>query len=86
MDKKLPDNITWRKDKIGWPDPTDYWFKGPLKEWLCTEIESSHFLKEMHLGVDIRRRIESNEPVINLVRLLNLSVWHKVYFPNKSIV
>lgn len=84
MDKKLPDNITWRKDKMGWPDPSDYWFKGPLKEWLCKEIESSPFLKEMDLGRDIRRRIESNEPVINLVRLLNLSVWYKVYFSNKS--
>jgi asparagine synthase (glutamine-hydrolysing) len=33
FDKKLPDTITWRKDKMGWPIPQDKWFKGSLKEW-----------------------------------------------------
>jgi len=80
MDKKLPDSITWRKDKMGWPDPTEYWFKGPLKEWLCQEVENSSFLRDMRAGHDVRRRIESREPAINLVRLLNLSIWHKTFF------
>jgi len=79
MDGKLPDAITWRKDKMGWPDPAEYWFRGSLKEWLCTEVENSSFLKELGVGHDIRTRIEGNEPILNLIRLLNLSVWHKVF-------
>jgi asparagine synthase (glutamine-hydrolysing) len=31
---KLPDEICWRKDKMGWPIPEDVWFKNDLKEWI----------------------------------------------------
>ncbi len=82
MDQKLPDNITWRKDKMGWPDPSEYWFRGELKEWLCREVEDSPFLKEFGIGCDIRKRIEGKEPIMNLIRLLNLSIWHKIFFPD----
>jgi asparagine synthase (glutamine-hydrolysing) len=85
MDKKLPDNITWRKDKMGWPDPSEYWFRGELQEWLCREIEESPFLKELGVGSDIRKRIEGKEPIINLIRLLNLSVWHRKFFPDSLV-
>jgi len=84
LDKKLPDNITWRKDKMGWPDPTDYWLRGDLKEWMCREIESSVFLKHLGVDHDIRKRASSNEDISNLVRLLNLSVWHKTFFDEAS--
>jgi len=82
MDKILPDNITWRKDKMGWPDPSEFWFRGPLKEWLCREVESSSFLKELGFGYNIRNRINGKEPIINLIRLLNLSVWYNIFFKN----
>lgn len=82
MNQKLPDNITWRKDKMGWPDPSEYWFRGELKEWLCHEVEDSPFLKEFGIGCDIRKRIEGKEPIMNLIRLLNLSIWHKIFFPD----
>ena len=83
MDKKLPDNITWRKDKMGWPDPAEYWFRGEFKEWLCSEVEFSPFMQELGVGADIRKRIEGKEPIINLIRLLNLSVWYKMFFTDK---
>ncbi len=85
MDKKLPDNITWRKDKMGWPDPSEYWFRGELKEWLCREIEESLFLKKLGVGNNIRKRVDGKEPIANLVRLLNLSVWQRKFFLENSV-
>ncbi len=35
MDKRLPDSITWRKDKIGYEPPQEQWMTNPiLKEYL----------------------------------------------------
>jgi asparagine synthase (glutamine-hydrolysing) len=82
MDHILPDSITWRKDKMGWPDPADYWIRGDLKESFCQKIESSRFLRQLGVGYDVRKRIETNEPVNNLVRLFNLSVWYDTFFPH----
>jgi asparagine synthase (glutamine-hydrolysing) len=84
MDKKLPDNITWRRDKMGWPDPAEYWFRGELKEWLCGEIENSTFLKSLGVGRNIRERIESKEPIDGLIRMLNLAVWHKTFYEERK--
>ena len=77
---KLPDAITWRKDKMGWPDPMEYWFRGPLQEWLCTSVEKSAFLTALGLNKNIRVRLAGREPIEKCVRLLNLSVWHSVFF------
>ena len=30
FDEKLPNEITWRKDKMGWPTPTRFWLNGEL--------------------------------------------------------
>lgn len=80
MNGKLPDKIIYRKDKMGWPDPSDFWFRGELKEWLCQEVESSVLLKQLGVGHNIRKRIQSKEDITNLIRLLNLAVWHKTFF------
>ena len=72
MDHIFPDNIVWRNDKMGWPDPADYWIRGELRESFCERIESSKFLKQLGVGREIRKRIETDEPVNNLVRLFNL--------------
>ena len=80
MAGKLPDTITWRKDKMGWPDPIDFWFRGALKEPLCRAVESSVFLRQLGVGYDIRERMEGGEPMRILIRLFNLSVWHDTFF------
>ena len=85
LDKKLPHQITWRKDKMGWPDPADYWFRGPLKEWLCRRVESSAFLKQLNLGNNVRARLDGKEDIIHFTRLLNLSTWHKIFFNGDSL-
>ncbi|OOE38687.1 asparagine synthase (glutamine-hydrolyzing), partial [Salinivibrio kushneri] len=47
FDQKLPNEITWRKDKMGWPVPEKYWFKGNLKENLEEAIHDSKLLADI---------------------------------------
>jgi len=80
MEGALPKSITWRKDKMGWPEPADFWLRGKLKEAFCHSIETSDFLRQLEAGYDVRGRIKSAEPIHGLVRLYNLSVWHRIFF------
>ena len=83
FNKKLPDEITWRKDKMGWPVPDKYWFEGELNNWIVSSINHSKFIQE-----EIKKvRIDIDWSKISLkkvVRLLNISVWHKVFFRNNK--
>ena len=75
FDKKLPDDICWRIDKMGWPIPEDKWFNGGLKSWLKSELINSDLVKEVVgdlKGVD-------ELPRKNKVRLLNLAIFDKVF-------
>jgi asparagine synthase (glutamine-hydrolysing) len=84
LEGKLPDNITWRKDKMGWKIPQDQWFRGELKEWFINIIASSPFLKELGRGHDVRQKLnrtyKNSKPIKKLIRLLNLALWHEIFF------
>ena len=79
MKNKLPDNVTWRKDKMGFPNAEKYWFKDELNEWCCSKIESSELLKKLNIGHNIRNKI-LQMPTTYLVRLLNISMWDEVFW------
>ena len=83
FDGKLPNEITWRRDKMGWPTPSKYWFEGSLKDWLFFTINKSKFVKDeiKKLGLDINY---SNISLEKMIRLLNISVWHEIFFENKN--
>jgi asparagine synthase (glutamine-hydrolysing) len=83
MANKLPDDIVWRKDKLGFANADDYWFRGELKDWCCLKIESSSLLKDMNWGQNIRETIETM-PLRKLVRLLNISVWEEVFWNSNT--
>ncbi|GAA4400235.1 hypothetical protein GCM10023187_13200 [Nibrella viscosa] len=89
MNGLLPDQITWRKDKMGWEIPQDYWFRGELKAWFCTTIENSAFLQSMGLGRDIRRQLDQpytdHKRMKMMLRLLNLALWHHTFFPKQPM-
>lgn len=79
FDKKLPNEITWRKDKMGWPVPEEYWFKGNLKECLEMAVYHSSLLAD----------ISSNEDKYNahrdlrfkvLIRKFNVAIFNKLFF------
>lgn len=84
MQDKLPDNITWRKDKMGFPNAEEYWFKGDIKEWCISNIEKSNLLKKLNIGQNIRKEM-STIPSTHLVRLLNLSIWDDVFWNNRNV-
>ena len=73
FDGKLPDEITWRRDKMGWPSPQEAWFEGSLKEW------SQHAIKNSMIVKELAPNIVSPTNVKTYVRLLNVAMWEKVF-------
>ncbi len=76
FDKKLPDDITWRKDKMGWPIPEEYWFKGNLKKWASDTLKDSKTLKEICPKLDVEN--EFNISIKKSVRKLNVAMANKL--------
>lgn len=79
MSGDLPDEIVWRRDKMGWPVPEETWFRGPLANWMRSEIERSDFLRSLGAGREFNRMLKGSKPVGALLRLLNLALWHKEF-------
>jgi len=76
FDGKLPDEITWRKDKAGWPVPTGRWMNDRLAKWSEDRIAESVFLKSLgHGGRVVSQKFKA--------RALNVAVWHNVFFGNE---
>lgn len=80
FDKKLPDEICWRKDKMGWPIPENHWFRGGLKSWFIDEIYKSDLLLELGNKNDIKIELESKEKISYLIRKLNLAKVESLFF------
>ena len=78
MDKKLPDEITWRKEKMGWPQPDEVWFQGELNSWALEIIGKSVFLKNI-FGNKIKK-ILLNGRTNDILKLLNIAIWYDVFF------
>ncbi|MBX0310943.1 MAG: asparagine synthase (glutamine-hydrolyzing) [Sulfurihydrogenibium sp.] len=72
FDGKLPDDIVWRRDKMGWPIPEKTWFEGRLSKWFHDRINLCNICKT--LGVSsIPKRFNKK------VRMMILSVWEKKF-------
>ena len=80
FDKKLPDEICWRKDKLGWPIPEEYWFRGGLKNYFVKTIEQSQLIEKIDINFDAKKEIEGNKPITKLIRYMNVSIFEKMYF------
>jgi asparagine synthase (glutamine-hydrolysing) len=72
FDGKLPDDITWRKDKMGWTQPLEYWLNDPLKKWKDELIANSLMLKTLKVAQMVKN------PTI-VMRRLTISVWEQVF-------
>ena len=77
---KLPDEITWRKDKMGWPVPISEWFSGRLGSWSRSVIAGSYLITELNGGN--LERSTSSLPVI--IKNLNIAIWEKVFWGNRG--
>lgn len=74
---RLPADVAWRRDKLGWPIPEREWFGGPLRAWLERTVAASAFAREVAAAA----RVDARAAGLELrLRLLNLAVWHRLYF------
>lgn len=83
MNKKLPDEIVWRKDKKGWEMPQKEWIKDGLGILIKKEIEQSHFLKEININFEFDRfnmSINDHRHWKLPIKLFNLALWYKMFF------
>ena len=71
---KLPDEICWRQDKMGWPIPEDAWFNGRLRSWLDKECDSIQEL--VKTNVSGAYKLENKKYKL---RALNLSIVKKCF-------
>ena len=81
FDNKLPNEVCWRKDKMGWPVPEEVWFSGDLNKWFNKELKNnSNFLSKVGIS---KNELSYNKKSNKIkVRLLNLSRWYD-YFLKK---
>jgi asparagine synthase (glutamine-hydrolysing) len=76
---KLPNEITWRKDKMGWPTPDKQWFSGELGDWLHLSVKDSKFVQEKIFKVK-KNFFKSSKNLNKIIRLLNISAWYQIFF------
>jgi asparagine synthase (glutamine-hydrolysing) len=79
FDKKLPDEIVWRKDKMGWPIPEEYWFKGGLREWFNDTRQKSSLITRLRDNEGTEKKSSFKLQV----RELNLAIFEIVLFNGK---
>ncbi len=79
---KLPDEITWRRDKMGFPTPEKTWLRGPLREWGIDIIKKGKFLQELGVRSDLVNNYDQMANDFTLWRLINIELWAKVFKVN----
>jgi len=79
---KLPDEIVWRKDKMGWPIPEAYWFEGKLKDWMAERVTHPPFLQWLGVTAADVPLDRPDVPMTHKVRWLNLATWHRLFVAN----
>lgn len=82
FDGKLPDSICWRRDKVAWSVPDEFWFQGELKEHFKRTIITSRFVS--HCGIDLSGLHEEDMfqkyPFALLFRCYALATWYSVFW------
>lgn len=87
MDKKLPDEIVWRRDKKGWEMPQKEWIKNGLDDIILSKVRKSDFLKELGLSVNekyLNKNVIDHRYWKYPIKLYNLALWHEIFFERFS--
>jgi asparagine synthase (glutamine-hydrolysing) len=74
MNGVLPDNVAWRKDKMGWPIPEAVWSRGPLATWFAAPARRQEEFDDLGVGAEFRAALQGGRMEMR-VRALNLSAW-----------
>ena len=82
FNKKLPDSVCWRKDKMGWPVPEEIWFRGELKDTLIKTILNSGFIEQCGLDQNNlnEKNISQKYPLRMLIRAYILEIWFTTFW------
>jgi len=76
---KLPDEICWRQDKMGWPSPEEYWFRRTrLRSWFVDTVASSTLVKKLRPELNVERELDSTS-MTKMIRFLNIAVFEKIF-------
>ena len=86
FDDKLPAEIVWRKDKMGWPRPLKEWLSDKIGNQVVDTIKKSILLKELigdisneDLGILMQTGNRS------IFRLFNLARHYEIFFNNERV-
>jgi asparagine synthase (glutamine-hydrolysing) len=71
-DKKLPDSIIWRKNKIGFEAPTNVWLKN--NEHIALQVKKSAILNKILKNVKIEHLDNKQK-----WKLFNIALWENVF-------
>lgn len=84
FDRLIIDEITWRKDKMGWETPQMNWFNNVLKKMVQDKVLNSPLIHDLELGIDYRKlfnKMKHDPRSLKLViKLFNLSLWYEIFF------
>lgn len=74
FDGKLPNEVCWRRDKMGWPIPEKFWLKGAFGKHVQSVINRSQLLTV----INYKEKDITN--VKKLIRVFNASVFGEIFF------
>jgi asparagine synthase (glutamine-hydrolysing) len=77
---KLPESITWRKDKMGWPMPLKEWIQGDVKRRMDRSINESNLLQELKSKYKYLHGNNSGMALRHFIRLYNVSRVGELFF------
>lgn len=83
FDGKLPNDICWRRDKLGWPIPEAYWISGSLKTWLLSIINNDYHIDGVNVPCDSIHEDLVNGKYEKVIRVLNFKKWCEVFMSKK---
>lgn len=76
---KMPNEITWRRDKLGFPTPEKAWLTGPLRDWGTSMLKSADFLADLGVLPQVINSYDSLANDFSLWRLINMECWAQVF-------
>ncbi len=73
LENLLPKSVIWRKNKLGFEAPTEYWIKS-ISEDIKKEVSKSKIINKISNKIDFSKL--SN---VQIWRLYNVAIWEKVF-------
>lgn len=80
---KLPAEIVWRKDKLGWPRPLKEWLSDKIGNQVIDTIKRSAFIKELIGDISNEDLAVLMKTGRSIFRLFNLARHHEIFFNNE---